>query len=52
MDNKNLKERDFHHYVGWKIPLFIKLAWLTFFIAAVTYLGKFMVPDLLIWLRK
>lgn len=52
MDENNLKERDFHKYVGWKVPFFIKFAWTVFIIGAVTYLSKYMVPDLLLWMNK
>lgn len=50
MDEKNLKERDFHCYVGWKVPLFIKIAWLGLAIWIMTYFVKFLLPSLRSWI--
>jgi len=49
MDEKNLKEKDFQRYTGWKIPFIIKLAWLGLSIWIITYLAVYMVPSLLEW---
>lgn len=51
-DKKKLDERDFHHGEGHAIPIFIRLAWTVFFIAGITYLARFMWPDLMVWMNK
>ncbi len=53
MNNDNKKsERDFHHGEGHSIPFVIKLAWTLFFILAITYITKYSLPDLKVWLAK
>lgn len=52
MEDKKLKERDFQVYVGWKIPLFIKMAWAVLVIWQVFYLVSYLIPNLKVWLNK
>lgn len=52
MDKNNMKERDFHHGEGHKIPIFIKIAWSIFFVVAIVYITKYSIPDLKVWLAK
>lgn len=51
-NNKKLDERDFHHGEGHSIPIILRLVWATFFVVAITYLSKFMWPNLMMWLNK
>jgi hypothetical protein len=52
MDENNLKERDFHVYVGWKIPFFIKFAWVVLILWGLVYGVMYITPDLKMWLNK
>lgn len=52
MENKNLKERDFHHGEGHAVPLFIKFAWSVLIIWGIIYLIKFGLPDLKVWISR
>lgn len=47
MDEQNLKEKDFQRYTGWKVPLFIKIAWALLTIWIISYLAMYMIPSLL-----
>lgn len=51
MENRDLKERDFHHGEGHGIPLFIKIAWLILVIWGIYYLLTYSLPDLKNWIR-
>lgn len=51
MDENNLKEKDFQRYVGWQVPLFIKIAWSCLTLWILFYLGNFLVPSLRAWLK-
>ena len=52
MENRDLKERDFHHGEGHSIPFFIKLAWTILIIWAISYLVLYSFPNLKVWLNK
>jgi hypothetical protein len=52
MDEEKLKERDFHVYVGWKVPFFIKLAWTILITWSIVYGVVYITPDLRMWLAK
>jgi hypothetical protein len=49
---KGQKERDYHVYLGWKIPVFIKLAWGVLLTWCVVYFVLYALPDLKVWLEK
>lgn len=52
MENKDLKERDFHHGEGHSIPFFIKVAWTILISWAFFYLAVYCYPNLQEWLNK
>lgn len=52
MEEEKVSEKDFQKYVGWKIPFALKLIWLILFFWIVAYIVIYLVPDLMIWLRK
>lgn len=52
MSDKKLDERDFHEGEGHRIPIFLGIAWTIYFIVAITYLIKYMWPNLMLWINK
>jgi hypothetical protein len=52
MENKKLKESDFHKGEGHNIPFFIKLVWLLLISWAIYYLVVYSLPDLRVWLAR
>lgn len=52
MENKELKERDFHHGEGHSVPIVIRIAWTILITWACFFLAVYCVPDLRMWLNK
>ena len=52
MDENNLKEKDFQRYVGWKTPVFIKIAWSCLLMWILFYFSNYLYPSLKVWLNK
>jgi hypothetical protein len=51
MENKELKERDFHHGEGHHFPFFLKIAWTILICWGIYYLFTYSLPDLKDWVN-
>lgn len=51
MENREQKERDFHHGEGHRVPLVIKIAWTVLITWAIYYLFTYSLPDLKNWIQ-